>query len=807
MIKYLTLCFVIIFAQSSTQVTAQCTEAKDAEMAKYMKLTKTQDAQGCSQCGMLALYFCSAKYSVKPDDVQKVGALIEACKTNIRNMGQPYCCPDYLNKEPEWGIMAGNTGNKKTAGSGTASLNDKAKSGNSNATKAVDKSQKLKQTEEVLNAILKQLETDPANPLSIDTKFLNDFSGMLPEGSLKNTLQSYGSNLGTDGNLSLRQIYWDVAAGFKQNPTLISNSKFSNTAQGLNIMLDNFTLLSNKLKSNGAKYEFGAFMNDPQLINSLSNITGSYETAQALGNGIELISMFGADIAEAKKMKEDYKKLAKLSTDYLYIEKDLNLAGALIDACLEIVGHQIVTPIYRYDFNNGASLRVENGILKYFNAAKDIIKNLMVVDKRHDGKFYKSDDRGYQLSTILISPDEKVFYIYVNPDAISDIKCKDCLIKCGHTIDSENGEIIYKIDNKYCYNDAPSAWQILNDARFNKNNILITYPFAASGNLFWTYKNAFTSKEKQSENMEGAKHKKFGIAGAGLDKTKKFIINNKERKFKTPGEFSIEPLFDLPVKFHYVYEKDSSFLNLFWGGIAEYDKERTIYSSSMLQVAKNEEYYNADGMINELTGIAMSRSGDLYFANHNGYIGKMKGTDYKLNDPSLTSNMRKAMDKKIFASYNFIASKSYVSLQGLLRQDDTYSIYPAMKLTPDEKLLTYTVNDHLYIVNPDDLSKVNHYKLGCQPYNYFFTKENGDWVINLQSLNEFKFPVTKKYSIPNMLAASEASKKPAGGKILANDVKNNFSLADELKKLKELMDSGAITKDEYNSAKKQLLNK
>lgn len=108
MIKYLVFCLLAILVQSNMQVTAQCTEAKDAEMAKYMKLTKTQDEQGCSQCAMLALYFCSAKYSVKTEDVQKVGALITACKTNIRNMGQPYCCPDYLNKEPQWGIMAGN---------------------------------------------------------------------------------------------------------------------------------------------------------------------------------------------------------------------------------------------------------------------------------------------------------------------------------------------------------------------------------------------------------------------------------------------------------------------------------------------------------------------------------------------------------------------------------------------------------------------------------------------------------------------------------------------------------------------------
>ena len=95
----------------------QCTEAKDPEMAKYMNLTKTQDAQGCSQCGMLALYFCSATYCVKQEDITKVGGLINACKQNIINMGQPYCCPDYLNKAPNWGAMAGAAG---AAGSGTA---------------------------------------------------------------------------------------------------------------------------------------------------------------------------------------------------------------------------------------------------------------------------------------------------------------------------------------------------------------------------------------------------------------------------------------------------------------------------------------------------------------------------------------------------------------------------------------------------------------------------------------------------------------------------------------------------------------
>ena len=87
---------------------AQCTEAKDSEMAKYKRLTETQDAQGCSQCAMLAFYFCSARHTVSVEDKRKVGAMITACKSNIQQMGQPYCCAEYINKEPEWGKEANN---------------------------------------------------------------------------------------------------------------------------------------------------------------------------------------------------------------------------------------------------------------------------------------------------------------------------------------------------------------------------------------------------------------------------------------------------------------------------------------------------------------------------------------------------------------------------------------------------------------------------------------------------------------------------------------------------------------------------
>lgn len=99
------LLITILTAYGNSYSYSQCTEVKDVDMSKYKKLTETQDAQGCSQCAMLALYFCSAKYSVEVEDIRKVSSLITVCKKNIANMGQPYCCPELVDKEPQWGVM------------------------------------------------------------------------------------------------------------------------------------------------------------------------------------------------------------------------------------------------------------------------------------------------------------------------------------------------------------------------------------------------------------------------------------------------------------------------------------------------------------------------------------------------------------------------------------------------------------------------------------------------------------------------------------------------------------------------------
>jgi hypothetical protein len=663
--------------------------------------------------------------------------------------------------------------------------------------------QNARETEDALNSLVKGLETNPENPLNIDKEFLSNFSRLLPEGSLKNALQSYGSNFGIDKDLSTRQIYWDIASGFDQNKSIINNNQYGAIGLELNLMFDNYNLLSDKLKSIEGDYEFGSFINDPAVISSLANITGSYENAQAMGLGIEFIAGFSEAMQEAQKYKDDYRKLAALSTKNLYAETDPNLTSALIDAYVGIEGYQIITPMYRYDFSNGASLRVENGILKFFNASKGTVKNLLLVDKRHDGNFYKYKNmRGGFYSTILISPDEKVIYLYVNPDVISDMKCTDCLEKSGYTLNTNDGEIIFAKSGWM----APTGYEVLNDTRFDSNNDPVRYNFSASMGFFSTSKIVFKS---------GFKMTKESLAVSGLDKEKKFQLNNVNMKFKNDNSFQ-ESLFNYKVKVHYLYEKDDCTINLFWANSnKELDKDKIMYSSSMLQIAKGKTYYNADGMINQLTGIAMTRSGDLYFTGKNGSIGKLNGSEFKLDDPALTATISAAMNKKVFASYNFIGDKNYISTHGQI-SSGALPLYPSLKFTPDEKLLVYIVNDNLYIVNPVDFGSVKRFKLLLHPYNYYFTKENGDWVINIQALNEFKFPITKKYSINKLVSGYDAerirainkeSNRKDGLNSTNKSTETNFSLADEIKKLKELLDSGVITQEEFETAKKKLLSR
>lgn len=159
-------------------IQAQCTEAKDADMAKYKRLTETQDAQGCSQCAMLAMYLCSARYCIKQEDIRKVDGMITACKRNIKTMGQPYCCPELVDKAPQWG--AGDKG----ASSGTSTSTPTSPSSGivpGNASNTSTSSSGATHQEEMMNNLMRGLTADPNSPFASNPDLIENFISILQE--------------------------------------------------------------------------------------------------------------------------------------------------------------------------------------------------------------------------------------------------------------------------------------------------------------------------------------------------------------------------------------------------------------------------------------------------------------------------------------------------------------------------------------------------------------------------------------------------------------------------------------------------
>jgi hypothetical protein len=332
----------------------------------------------------------------------------------------------------------------------------------------------------------------------------------------------------------------------------------------------------------------------------------------------------------------------------------------------------------------------------------------------------------------------------------------------------------------------------------------------------------FTSEDKFLKNTE---------VSSFLDSRKSFKINNELKPFERAPQMD-KSIFDMAVNSHYLFIKDSCTLSLFWArnesklttgaGMIQTTTipiNETIYVSSVVQIAKNDKSFNADGLVNELTGMAMNKNGDLFITGKNGSIGKLNAQDIKLEDPMFAVKVRKVLDKKVFETYDFNASKEYVTGHGNIATN-SHALYPSLKLTPDDKYLIYIVKDNFYLIDPKNLTRVKHYKLSCHPYNTFFTKESGEWVVNLMALNEFKFPIIKKYSLEKMNSINLESINPnpplnnttktnnttkANNNTNTSSTTSNSSLADELKKLKELFDAGAITQEEFTAAKSQLL--
>jgi len=609
----------------------------------------------------------------------------------------------------------------------------------------------------VVNVIADNLTTNPENPLNVDQDFLNRFTTALPEGSLKTTIESFNTNLNKDDDQSYRQLYWDLSAAFDQNPSLGNQTKFSSIMTQLDVLLTNTELIDAQFKDNIQNYQLGIFMNDESFVTSLTQLTGSYEVAQVTSMGIDLIVGLFEEAEQNAKFKEDYLKVAKLSSTVVYAERDINLSKALIDAEVGIEQHQMITPIYRYDFSHDASLRVENGVLKYINPIKNITINLTLAEKRHDGGFYKRvigafgiGEQAYE-TAICIADNDSTFYLYTGANVFQDKKCDKCLPeKTGVLINAVTGKIIAERNN------IPSEVGSVRDMEVKHDTVFVWFY-----NNEWTYylmKWQFTSKDgklKLANDKESYKEQVWYIDGK-----KTFNINGVTCPFIKDYGKSYQQ-----SKNSYSFIKDDYSISLFWG--EDYDpaytgptgevKATPRHHSSMLQVGKNtvtkEKYFNPDAMTNELTGLAMNKKGDLFYTGKNGCIGVLLSADYKLNDENLSQKMRNSFSKKAFELYDYNKERKFLSNHGELSYTIS-STFPSLSLTPDQKWLVYVVADNLYIINAQNINEVKGFKLTFEPNSCFFGKENGITTIYLQGQNGFKFPITKKYSLKSLVGST-----------------------------------------------------
>ena len=90
----------------------------------------------------------------------------------------------------------------------------------------------------LINELLKKIEVDPDNPLSVDKKLLTEVANALPAGTLKDKLLTYSANFGRDQNLSMRQIYWDLNAAFSSNSSLSKIAPVAKTGKSLDVLLN-----------------------------------------------------------------------------------------------------------------------------------------------------------------------------------------------------------------------------------------------------------------------------------------------------------------------------------------------------------------------------------------------------------------------------------------------------------------------------------------------------------------------------------------------------------------------------------------
>lgn len=623
--------------------------------------------------------------------------------------------------------------------------------------------------EKVLNELIANIQQNPNNPLKVDSQSLMDVANKLPDGSLKNKLISYSQNIGVDKDLSMRQVYYDIGVAFSKNNQIVSEAQFQNMGAGLNLLLQNPEKVADKLKTVVSSYGNGMFLNDPSYRAQLSSSLGVPMMNQNMALGATLAVGAIAAIQEGKQYKEDYKKYYDMAAVMVYSEMDRNLGKSLIDAGVLKSSNDNVTPLYKYDFENGSSLDVRNGVLTLTNMFTGLDKKLVEIESKNEG-VYESDD--IHPIKVEVSPDEAYFVLSTGkkPHPESGLKKKE-----GYLINSLTGEAVTQ---KYLYNVV--SYTNIHQATIGKEKIHY-YGYNPQGNKLFS--------------VDLLMDAKYVYKNVDMPNGDNFLIKNKMKKaallqFTSFGVESNDELLSLV----WAFGQDSS--------ITLGPQDLTTYTSTYLYGDKVDNKKGTNqGLSNKITGIASTKNGDFFFATATGQFGKVAGPTQ--NYSNIDNLLSKAKLTNFGKSYDFTVKDRYI-FDGRGGGFGSKAL-PLFALSKDEKWLVYTVDSKMYLSETADTANIKEFDLTSIPYNLYFTKENSDYVLNLMSINEFRMPIIKKYSFSKLCNSKKLPPVTASSSSTSQASATDSSISDEIKKLKALLDDGTLTKEEFAKAKKKLL--
>lgn len=121
----LLLTLFFITAQSHAQ---SCSEDPVAQ-AYAQRVDAGENVQSCSECAALGVYFCGARNVWEEGDKSQYRQVIGQTQSNIREMGDPICCPELLNRSIEWGQPPAPAASSGTSGGGSSAYNGGAATG------------------------------------------------------------------------------------------------------------------------------------------------------------------------------------------------------------------------------------------------------------------------------------------------------------------------------------------------------------------------------------------------------------------------------------------------------------------------------------------------------------------------------------------------------------------------------------------------------------------------------------------------------------------------------------------------------